>query len=206
MFNSVTLETKFKQLNFRPDDNGILRCYGRLAHAPLPQETTFPTLMNSKHSLTRLIVLNIHNSMKHISLKHTLTEVRNKYWICKGRSFVRGLLSKCATCRKLHSKSYKYPVNPPLPSLRLNDTRPFYTTGIDNFGPVYLRNIFNESGETFKAWVTLYTCASTRTILLDLVPKIDAECFIRSLSRMIAFRGCPNKIISDNGKDFAATL
>jgi len=123
MFNSVTLETKFKQLNFRPDDNGILRCYGRLAHAPLPQETTFPTLMNSKHSLTRLIVLNIHNSMKHISLKHTLTEVRNKYWICKGRSFVRGLLSKCVTCRKLHSKSYKYPANPPLPSLRLNDTR-----------------------------------------------------------------------------------
>lgn len=202
--NSATLKTKFTQLNVRPDEMGILRCYGRLNHAPLPQETIFPIFLNSKHSLTRLIVLNIHKSMKHISLKHTLTEVRNKYWICKGRSFVRGLLNKCVTCRKVHSKSYCYPANPPLPHLRLNDTRPFYTTGIDNFGPVYLRNAFDESGEMFKAWVTLYTCASTRAVLLDLVPKIDAECFKRSLTRMIARRGCPNHIISDNGKNFVA--
>jgi len=202
--DSATLQKKFKQLNVHLDDDGILRCYGRLTNAPLPQETISPILLNSKHSLTRLIVLSIHNSMKHISLKHTLTEVRNKYWICKGRSFVRGLLIKCVTCRKLHSKSYNYPASPPLPSLRLNDTRPFYTTGVDNFGPVYLRNVFNDSGETFKAWVTLYTCASTRAILLDLVPKIDAESFIRSLSRMIARRGCPNNIISDNGTNFTA--
>ena len=52
----------------------------------------------------------------------------------------------------------------------------------------------------YKAWVTLYTCASTRAILLDLVPRPNSTSFINSFHRMIARRGCPNNIISDKGK------
>ena len=57
----------------------------------------------------------------------------------------------------------------------------------------------------YKAWVTLYTCASTGAILLDLVPRPNS--FINSFRR-IARGGCPNNIISDNGKtqSFATNL
>ena len=54
----------------------------------------------------------------------------------------------------------------------------------------------------YKAWVTLYACASTRATLLDLVPRPKSTSFINSFCRMIARRGCPNNIISDNGKSF----
>ena len=54
----------------------------------------------------------------------------------------------------------------------------------------------------YKVWVTLYTCASTRVILLDLVPQPNSTLFINSFRRMIAKRGCPNNVISDNAKNF----
>ena len=53
----------------------------------------------------------------------------------------------------------------------------------------------------YKAWVTLYTCSSTRAILLDLVSRPNSTSFINSFCRMIARRGCPNNIIGDNGKN-----
>ena len=194
---------KFKQLNVKVDQDGILRCYGRLQNAPLPPETVNPILLDSKHSLAKLIVNYYHTSRKHVLVKQTLTELRTKFWICKGRSFVRNVVSKCVTCRKLHGKSYRYPENPSLSALRLSDVRSFYATGVDNFGPVYLKTIYGRN-TSYKAWVTLYTCASSRAILLDLVPQIDSKCFVRSFNRLIARRGCPNHMISDNGKNFVS--
>ena len=43
----------------------------------------------------------------------------------------------------------------------------FVTTEIDNFGPVYVKNVFGQSDKTYKAWVTLYMCAASRAIILD---------------------------------------
>ena len=55
-----------------------------------------------------------------------------------------------------------------------------------------------------KKWVTLYTCASTRNMILDVIPSLSAESFIRSFRRFISRRGCPDSIISDNGKNFVS--
>ena len=198
------LREKFNHLNVKADQEGIFRCYGRLQNSPLPLQTVNPILLNSKHSLTKLIVNHFHSTRKHVLVKQTLTELRTKFWICKGRSFVRNVLSKCVRCRKLHTKSYRYPANPPLPALRLSDVRPFFATGVDNFGPVFLKTIYGRNS-MYKAWVILYTCASSRAILLHLVPQIDSKCFIRSLSRLIARRGCPDHMISDNGKNLVST-
>ena len=50
--------------------------------------------------------------------------------------------------------------------------------------------------------MTLYTCASSRGIVLDLVPSLDSVSFIRSFRRFISQRGCPSNVISDNGENF----
>ena len=55
-----------------------------------------------------------------------------------------------------------------------------------------------------KAWVTLYTCASTRNIILDLIPSLSANSLKSSLKRLISRRGCPDNVISDNGSNFVA--
>ena len=79
-------------------------------------------------------------------------------------------------CRKLHAKPYFYPKPPPLNELRLQDKRAFSTIGIDNFGPLLVKNFYdNANNEMHKAWVTLYTCASTRNIILDLIPSLSAN-------------------------------
>ena len=54
----------------------------------------------------------------------------------------------------------------------------------------------------YKAWVTFYTCASTRATLLNLVARRNSTSFIISFCRMITRRGYPNNMISDNGKNF----
>ena len=196
--------SKCNYLNLTIDEKGLIRCTGRLSLAPLPHETRSPILLDPHHPLTKLIILNIHEKNKHIGYKHTLTEFRQRFWIVQGRKLVRNLLRKWIICKKIEGKSYPSPPSPPLTALRLKDTHPFDTTGVDNFGPLFVKEVFCEKNDNkmYKAWVTHYTCAWTRAILLDLVPRPDSTSFINSFCRMIARRRCPNNVISDNGKNF----
>ena len=111
-------------------------------------------------------------------------------------------MRKCLACRRFEGKTCRYPITPPLTPLCLNDSRPFVTTGIDNFGPVCVKNVYGQSDKTYKAWVTLYTCAASRAIILDLIPGMDPSVLNRSIKRFISRRGCPINVISDNGKNF----
>ena len=192
-------------MNVKLDEGGILRCEGRLKFASIPQETRSPVLLNDKHPLSKLIILNIHESNKHSSAKYTLNKFRQRFWLPYGRRIVNSIIRACVTCRKRHCKSYRYPPSPPLTPIRLNDLRPFFTVGIDNFGPVFVRNIyFVENDIMHKAWVTLYTCAASRAICLDLVPNMNSASFIRSFKRFISRYGCPDNVISDNGSNFTS--
>ena len=46
----------------------------------------------------------------------------------------------------------------------------------------------------------IYMCV----ILLDLLPSMDSQIFIKSFKRFIRCRGCPSNAISDNGKNFVS--
>ena len=97
--------------------------------------------MVNRQYLSKLVLWDIHERLKHISVKQVLTELCRKYWICSGRGFIRSLLHKCTVCRKYQGQTYSYPEAPPLTTLRLEDAYPFYSTGIDNFGPFYKKHI-----------------------------------------------------------------
>ena len=56
---------------------------------------------------------------------------------------------------------------------RVNFTFPFSRTGVDFMGPLFVRNIFYNNN-LYKVFIVVYTCASSRAILLDIVP--DASC------------------------------
>ena len=94
------------------DDRGVYRCQGRLQHAPLPYQTRFPAILHRSHKLAELVVYDKHADVKHSKVKQTLTELRQEYWICRGRSFVTKLLRSCVTCNKLSGKPYLYPAPP----------------------------------------------------------------------------------------------
>ena len=62
----------------------------------------------------------------------------------------------------------------------------------------------SDSSTMHKLWVTLYTCASSRALLLDLVPSKSSSDFIKSFKRSISRRGVPNNVISDGGSNFVS--
>ena len=74
----------------------------------------------------------------------------------------------------------------------------FYTTGVDNCGPLFVKSMFSlDSSTMHKVWVILCTCASSRASLLDLVPSKSSPDFIKSFKTFICRRGVPNNVVSE---------
>ena len=73
-------------------------------------------------------------------------------------------------------------------------------TGVDYFGPLYYRTVDDES--IYKCFVSLFTCASTRSLVLMLVLDASNKSFVDALRAFILRRGCPQVMISDNGTVF----
>ena len=91
-----------------------------------------------------------------------------------------------------------------LPPYRSQQSLPYETTGVDCFGPVLVKPIFNDidSNYFYRSQIVLFTCAVTRAVHLEVVPNLPASSFICALKRFISRRGIPNLIISDNGTCF----
>ena len=56
-------------------------------------------------------------------------------------SFIKNLVCRCVTCRKVSRKPHKAPDPPPLPNLRLVDLHPFFVTGVDFTHAVYVKTL-----------------------------------------------------------------
>ena len=190
------------QFGLFQDGNQIWRCGGRLQNTKLPFSTVHPILLDRTHGLTKLIVASAHLRVQHNGVKETLSEVRGKFWILKGRSLVKQLIGRCVTCRRFEGLPYSAPPAPPLPGFRVNEAPPFTHAAVDFAGPLYVRG--TNSSEERKVWICLFTCCVTRAIHLEMVNELSTSAFIRCLKRFTARRGLPRRIISDNAKTFKA--
>lgn len=86
-----------------------------------------------------------------------------------------------------------------LPQSRLEAfTPPFYNTGVDYFGPLLVK----ERRSTVKRYGCLFTCLVTRAVHLEIAHSLETDSFIMALRRMMARRGKPRNIYSDNGTNF----
>ena len=110
-------------------------CQMLMCHTP--QDT--PILLLRDHPLTELLVLKAHARVFHNGVKETLTEVRAKYWILKGRWLVKQILHKCLVCRRFEGRPYSAPVPPPLPDFQVQRDSPFTSTGVDFAGLLYVK-------------------------------------------------------------------
>ena len=83
-----------------------------------------------------------HENVKHNGVRETLTEVRSKFWIIKGRQAVKDVLFKFVICEKMLGKAFSTPPTPPLPTSRASDDLAFTKVGVDFAGPLYVKNIY----------------------------------------------------------------
>lgn len=106
------------------------------------------------------------------------------------------------TARNIRVKVLSAPVTLVLPRFRTKFTEPFSVTGVDFAGPLLYKCGNKETG---KAYVALFTCASTRAVHLKLCKDLTVREFKRSLKEFVTQRGSPTAIVSDNAKTFQAT-
>ena len=192
--------TLIRQLRLFLDNDGLVRCSGRIHNAPLSSATKFPLLLPPKHMFTSLVILSTHIQLFHAGTNATLTLIRQKFWIPSGRQCVKSLLRRCATCRRHIGKPYATPDPPPLPNIRTRDCEPFSVTGIDFTGAMYVR----QSNTEMKVYICLFTCATTRAIHLEVVTDLSVETFLLASRRFASRRSLPQVLVSDNASTYSS--
>ena len=195
-------QSRVRDLGAYLHEDGFIRCGGRLKNAMLTFDQRHPILLPTKGRVVELIVEECHRKVEHERVGRTLAEVRSQFWIPRGRQLVKSVLKRCERCKVFAIKHLNAPQMAPLPDMRVVRTRPFQHTGVDFAGPLYIKT---NSHESAKAYIALFTCATTRAVHLELTADMTAKTFRMALERFVATWGMPNLMVSDNGSTFKAT-
>lgn len=186
-------------LNIKMDDEGLLRCYGRLEQSQLAEEAKKPLIVLQNSWLSKAIIRDAHSS-GHPGISHTMAIVRQRYWIPKLRAQVTRIVRKCIPCQRFNNLPFKYPNQGALPKRRVQRSRPFAHVGLDYFGPLC---VVQPDGNETKCYGCIITCTVTRLIHLDAVGDLSTTSFLRMLRRFFSRRGIPISVTSDNAPTFA---
>ena len=186
--------TKFEedklQLNLQKNAAGIFECRGRI-------QGVYPTYLPDDAVFAEKLVMHAHLQTLHGEVGLTMASVRECYLVPRLRSLTKRVIRSCYGCKRYQITALPNPTTGSLPKERTEGSVPFKYIGVDFAGPVkYLRR----SKRGMKAYIVLYTCCQTRAVYLEILPNLSVEEFIRSIKRLIARRGRPEKIFSATAK------
>ncbi|GFW89683.1 integrase catalytic domain-containing protein [Trichonephila clavipes] len=89
-----------------------------------------------------------------------------------------------------------------LPSSRISPAPSFMHCGVDYAGPFQIKIIQGRGSKSFKAYIALFVCFTTRAIHIELVTDLSADAFIAALKRFFSRRRKCSDIYSDCGSNF----
>jgi len=161
-----------------------------------------PIFLPRSHTFTTRLVEYHHEKTLHGGVDVTMCSIRSRFWIPKLRSLLKSVIHKCNKCKRYRVKPYTAPPTSDLPRFRTELTTPFAVTGVDFAGPLIYRSA---KSETSKCYVALFTCTTSRAVHLKLCKDLTADRFKHALRELVARKGSPDMIVSDNAKTFVAT-
>lgn len=85
-----------------------------------------------------------------------------------------------------------------LPLERMEATPPFTYSGMDCFGPFYVK----EGRKELKRYGLLFTCMCSRAVHLEVLDDLSTDAFLNALRCLIAIRGNVSQLHSDQGTNF----
>lgn len=166
----------------------------------VPECTKSPPVLSGDDKIARLYIEYVHRQLHHSGVETTINECRQHYWILRLRPTTKLLIHRCGLCHFRRAK----PSSPPTgnhPSCRLaHHQRPFTFVGVDYFGALMVTVGRSQQ----KRYVALFTCLTTRAVHLEIASSLTADAAVMALRRLIARRGCPTEIWSDNATNFKA--
>jgi len=198
---SLKVNSRIVSLNPFLDPTGVVRVGGRLRHAKIPFQQKHPVLLPKDHKFTSLLLSHVHLSNLHAGPQLMLAVLHTEFWILSARDAVRRHVRICVVCCR-HQASVCQQLMGDLPTARVSPTRPFLKCGIDYGGPFTLRASKGRGRATFKGYVALFICFSTRAVHIELVSDLTSEAFIAAMRRFISRRGRCTDIYSDCGTNF----
>ena len=171
---NLTRKSSIYRLDPYMDENGLRRARGRLRRSTILQdESRHPVLLPYKHHVTTNII-QYHHKLGHAGRNYTFASIREKFWIIKGNSAVRGIIGKCVKCRRLHHPVTEQKMAD-LPEDRVNPSPPFTVTGCDAFGPYIVKE-----GRKSCYWLTDHKTIIVDTEFILVQPKTHIKNFLQS--------------------------
>ena len=183
------------QVVLSPDETICLQ--GRLGIEAGPPNIV--PIIPSSHPFTSLLISDAHQRLGHSWVSITVDQLSHDYHILRVRQTVLKELKRCMRCRIMRIGPIRPPPGP-LPAVRRTPGEPFDATGVDFFGPLYVKGLDHRS--TYKVYGCLFTCTRTRAVHIEVVADLSTPTFILALQRFIARRGRCSEIFSDNAKTF----
>ncbi|CAB0040671.1 unnamed protein product [Trichogramma brassicae] len=183
------------------DDQAILRVGGRLDYSALSFNEKHPMIIPKASRFTELLIYQAHQMTLHGGPQLVQSHLCRCWWIIQGRSSIRQLIQSCPTCARYQGRRQEQ-LMAPLPAPRVTPSRPFTETGLDYAGPFALRTSKGRGQKSFKGYVAVFTCFSTRAIHLEVVSDYTSKTFLLALRRFFARRGLSRRITTDCGTTF----
>ena len=133
------------QFGLYVDQQGIVRYGGRIGNSTLSSNCIHPILLPSRHHFVKLLIEHTQkHTVLHNGIRDTLTALRERFWVIRGRESVKKVIRKCVTCLKHEGISYGPQQPTDSPNTRVSDDPPFthvplpkqkYGKDMAKFGP-----------------------------------------------------------------------
>ena len=183
--------------SFYDTETGTIRVGGRLAQGQFKDSKKFPYLISKASTLAVLILRHYHEATLHGGGLLTLNTSREEFWILNGKDTTRRVIKDCVICSRFENK-------PPmqmmanLPMERITVAKPFQTVGLDLAGPIFTK-------PKVKTYIAVFVCFVIKAVHIELVENLTKEACMSAIKRFTARRGLPQKLFSDNGRNFIGT-
>ena len=182
--------------NLFVDGDGLLRVKAKCDKLlQTNSNREFPILLSNTSSLTKLLIVDLHNKLSHASKFTLLNELKKKFWLPKCFSTVNKILKNCVICKRLNERTIKLNQN----SYRLERLDPinipFSQIYVDYIGPFYVY----ENKIKIKKWLLCLTCMWSRSINLKICDSLSVDDFLRAFQLHTFEFGLPQYCFSDMG-------
>jgi hypothetical protein len=128
-------------------DDSLLICHLQKAQIPLMQK--YPRILPKGDRVSSLIVREAHEKAAHAGKETTLARLRLRYWVLGARNMIKNELQHCFLCKRLRSLPLCQRMSA-LPQDRVTSGKPpFYSTGVDCFGPFMVKRSSIGGGVVF---------------------------------------------------------
>ena len=182
-------------------DSGCIRVGGRVRHSFLSYNEKHPFIIAKNTVFAKSLVQQAHLRCLHGGQELTRNVLLQRFWILRGRSYIRSVLRKCVICTKYHARTTGQ-VMGQLPSVRLKPEKPFLKSGVDYAGPFSLRASSGRGIKSIKGCICLFVCLVTKAVHLEVVTSLSTQSFIAAFKRFISRRGPCSEMYSDNATNF----